>query len=115
MKIRTGDTVAIIAGRDRFVIDKKGNKTRRTGRVLKVLRDQNKVVVEGVNLVTKHQSTQYGEEGGRYQIEAPIHVSNVALINPQTNTPTRVGTKIDEKGNKVRVSTKKTGSVVLDK
>ena len=115
MKIKTGDTVAIIAGRDRFVIDKKGKKTRRTGRVLRVLRDQNKVVVEGVNLVTKHESTQTGGEGGRYQVEAPIHVSNVALINPQTNTPTRVGIKVDEKGNKVRVSTKKTGSVVLDK
>lgn len=116
MKIKTGDTVAVIAGRDQFVVDKKGNKTRKTGRVIKVLKKENKVIVEGVNIVTKHEApSQMNEKGGKIQVEAPIHVSNVALINPKTNTPTRISIQVDKDGKKIRTSTKKTGYVSLEK
>ncbi len=91
MYIKTGDTVAVIAGSDQFVTDKKGNKTRKTGVVLKVLKEKERVIVEGVNIVKKHQRpSQTNEKGGIFEQEASIHISNVALIDPQTNKPTRV-------------------------
>lgn len=106
MYIKTGDTVAVIAGRDQFVTDKKGNKVRKTGRVLKVLKDQDKVIVEGVNIAKKHQRpTQANDKGGIIEIETPIHVSNVALIDPKTGEPTRVGFRV-ENGKKVRYAVK---------
>jgi len=111
MAIKTGDTVVIIAGGDQFSTDKKGIKVRNTGRVIKVLKDD-RVIVEGVNKVKKHQRpTQESEKGGIIEQEAPIHVSNVALIDPKTNQPTRVGYRI-ENGKKVRYA-KKSG-VTLD-
>lgn len=110
MYIKTGDTVAVIAGSDQFVTDKKGNKKRKTGVVLKVLKDKNRVIVEGVNVVKKHQRpSQANEKGGIFEQEAPIHVSNVALIDPETNQPTRVRFEtVVEKDvtKKVRVATK---------
>ena len=113
MRIKTGDMVAVIAGKDQFTTDKKGNKVRMTGRVLKVYPSTNRVIVEGVNFVKKHEApSQTNEKGGILEIEAPIHVSNVALIDPKTNTPTRVGIKVVD-GKKVRYS-KKSGEV-LDK
>ncbi|NLL69444.1 MAG: 50S ribosomal protein L24 [Acholeplasmataceae bacterium] len=113
MRIKTGDTVAIIAGRDQFTTDKKGNKVRTTGRVLRVYPKTNRVLVEGVNIVIKHQApSQANEKGGIIEKEAPIHVSNVALIDPKTKTPTRVGIK-EVDGKKVRYA-KKSGEV-LDK
>ena len=105
MLIRTGDTVAVIAGRDQFVTDKKGNKSRRTGTVLRVYTKTNRVLVEGVNIVKKHQRpTQTNEKGGIVEVEASIHASNVALIDPTTNKPTRVKivTEVDAKGNKTK-------------
>ena len=118
MYIKTGDTVAVIAGRDQFVTDKKGNKTRKTGKVIKVLRDSDRVIVEGVNVVSKHQRpTQGNDKGGIVKKEAPIHVSNVALIDPKTKEPTRIGFKVEEDKNgkktKVRVALK--SGTVLDK
>jgi large subunit ribosomal protein L24 len=113
MKIKTGDTVVVIAGRDQFTVDKKGVKTRKTGRVLKVLRDENKVIVEGVNMVKKHERPKtQNDKGGIVEVPAPIHVSNVAILDPKTNKPTRVGYRI-ENGVKVRYA-KKSGSL-LDK
>lgn len=110
MLIKQGDTVAVIAGKDQFVTDKKGVKKRKTGVVLKVLPKENKVIVEGVNIVKKHQRpTQGNEKGGIFEQPAPIHVSNVALIDPETNQPTRVRVEmVEEKGKtkKVRVATK---------
>ncbi|HHT55179.1 MAG TPA: 50S ribosomal protein L24 [Acholeplasma sp.] len=111
MQIKTGDTVAIIAGRDQFVTDKKGNKSRKTGTVLQVFPKTNKVLVQGVNIVKKHQRpSQANEDGGIIEIEAPIDASNVALIDPSTNLPTRVRikTEVDSKGKtkKVRVAVK---------
>ena len=84
MYIKTGDTVAIIAGADQFVTDKKGVKSRRTGRVLKVLRDKDSVIVEGVNIAKKHEKpSQANDKGGIIEVPQPIHVSNVALIDPK--------------------------------
>ena len=107
MNIKTGDTVVVIAGKDRFTVDKKGNKVPTTGKVLKVFPKTNKVVVEGVNKVKKHQKpTQANQEGGIIEVEAPIDASNVMLLDPKVNKPTRVGIKYDEKNNKIRVSKK---------
>jgi large subunit ribosomal protein L24 len=97
-KIRTGDTVEVIAGKDIGV----------RGRVLRVDPKKNRVVVERVNIVRKHQRPQ---QAGRSQIqpgiiefEAPINLSNVMLVCPHTDLPTRVGFRVLEDGSKVRVS-----------
>lgn len=106
MYIKTGDLVAVIAGKDQFTTDKKGNKVRKTGRVLKVYPKTDRVLVEGVNVVVKHQApSQQNEKGGIIEKEAPIHVSNVALIDPKTNTPTRVGIRVVD-GKKIRYAKK---------
>lgn len=82
MKIKKNDTVLVIAG----------NYKGKTGKVLKVFRDTKKVIVEGVNIVKRHSKpTQKVPQGGIIQKEAPIHVSNVMLVDPKTNEPTRVG------------------------
>jgi large subunit ribosomal protein L24 len=107
MNIKTGDTVVVIAGKDKYTKDKKGNLVPTTGKVLKVYPKTNKVLVEGVNKVKKHQKpTQQNQQGGIIEKEAPIDASNVMLLDPKTNKPTRVGIKVDEKGNKIRVSKK---------
>ena len=99
-KIKKGDTVVVIAGRD------KGTK----GEVLKVLVDENRVVVRGVNVVKKHQKPNQFDPGGLKTFEAPIHVSNVALADPKSGEATRVGFKVED-GKKVRVA-KKSGEVI---
>lgn len=107
MQIKSGDTVVVIAGKNKFTKDKKGNIVKTTGKVLKVFPETNKVIVEGVNMVKKHQKpTQTNQEGGIVEVEAPIAVSNVMLLDPKKGEPTRVGIKIDENGNKIRVSKK---------
>ncbi len=107
MQIKTGDTVVVIAGKDKFTKDKKGNLVPTTGKVIKVYPSTNKVVVEGVNKVKKHQKpTQANQQGGIVEVEAPIDASNVMLLDPKTGKPTRVGIKLDEKGNKIRVAKK---------
>lgn len=111
--IKKGDTVQVIAG----ARESRGGDRGKTGRVLEVLKEQDRVIVEGVNLVTKHVKvgqTQRGTKtGGIETHEAPIHVSNVALIDPETKKPTRVRssiTKVEKDGvqvtTKVRVSTR---------
>lgn len=113
MYIKAGDTVAVIAGRDQFVTDKKGNKTRKTGRVLRVFTKTDRVLVEGVNIVKKHERpTQANDKGGIIEKEAPIHVSNVAIVDPKTGKPTRIGHK-EVDGKKIRYA-KKSGES-LDK
>ena len=113
MNIKTGDTVVVIAGGDQFAIDKKGVKTRKTGRVLKIDRASQRVIVEGVNLVKKHQRpTSANDKGGIVEIPAPIHVSNVAILDPKTGLPTRVGYRVED-GVKVRYA-KRSGQT-LDK
>ena len=97
MRLKTGDKVIVITGAS------KGQE----GTIKKVLRNENKVIVEGINIVKKHQKGNGQESGGILEIEAPINASNVMLIDPKTKKPTRVGIMIDEKTNKkVRISKK---------
>lgn len=107
MQIKTGDTVVVVTGKDKFTKDKKGQIVRTTGKVTKVFPKTNKVIVEGVNMVKKHQKpTQANQNGGIIEMEAPIDASNVMLLDPKVNKPTRVGIKIAEDGKKIRVSKK---------
>ena len=101
-KIKKGDYVVVIAGKD------KGQK----GEVLKVFPKESRVVVKGVKMVKRHvRPSQADPECGIKQFEAPIHVSNVAHMDPKDNKPTRVGFKTLKDGQKVRV-TKKSGEVI---
>ena len=110
MQIKKGDTVVVIAGKNKFTVDKKGNKTQTTGKVLEAFPAKNKVIVEGVNIQTKHQKqTQKAAAEIKHQ-EGPINVSNVMYYDTKTKTPTRIGYKV-ENGKKVRVA-KKTGAVI---
>ncbi|MCH4823978.1 50S ribosomal protein L24 [Gramella lutea] len=100
LKIKSGDTVRVIAG------DHKGQE----GKVQKVLREKNKAIVEGINMISKHEKPSASNpQGGIKEKEAPIHVSNLALIDKNGNT-TRVGYK-EEDGKKVRFS-KKSNEVI---
>ncbi len=101
MKIKRDDNVVVISGKH------KG----RTGRVLKVLPDAGRVVVERLNLVKRQVKPQGGRPGGTIEKEAPIHISNVALWNAEEGRAVKVGFRILEDGRKVRVD-KKTGQVV---
>jgi large subunit ribosomal protein L24 len=85
MKIRKNDTVTVIAG----------NSRGKSGKVLKVYTDAHRVIIEGVNIIKRHtRPGQKNPQGGIVQREAPIHVSNVMLLDPKSNQPTRVGTKV---------------------
>jgi large subunit ribosomal protein L24 len=96
LKIKSGDIVKVIAG------DHKGSE----GKVLRVYREKNKAVVEGVNMVSKHtKPSAKNPQGGIVKKEAAIHISNIALIDPKTKSATRVGVKV-EGDKKVRVSKK---------
>ncbi|MCG9970155.1 50S ribosomal protein L24 [Christiangramia crocea] len=100
LKIKSGDTVRVIAG------DHKGQE----GKVQKVLREKNKAIVEGVNMISKHEKPSASNpQGGIKEKEAPIHVSNLALIDKNGET-TRVGYR-EEDGKKVRFS-KKSNEVI---
>lgn len=92
-KIKRDDEVVVLAGKD------KGKQ----GKVLKVLTDKNRVIVEGVNVVKKHQKPNpaLGESGGIVEQEAAIHISNVAILNPETGKADRVGFRLED-GKKVR-------------
>lgn len=112
MKIKQGDFVAIIAGKDQFTVDKKGVKQRKTGKVLKVFPKTNRVIVEGVNIATIHEAPKgQGDAGTIVKKESPIHVSNVALVDKKTNERIKIGYKFTDAGKKVRIA-KKTGKVL---
>ena len=101
-KVKKGDTVKVLAG------ESKGSK----GRIVRVIPKMNRVVVEGVNMIKKHQKPSAASpQGGIVEMEAPIHISNVALVDPSTNEATRVGRKFDDNGNVVRYA-KKSGEVL---
>ena len=101
MKIKSGDEVIVVSGKY------KGT----TGKVSKAFPKVNKVVIEGVNLRTKHQTPTAGNpEGKKVEIYAPIDVSNVMILDPKEKKPTRIGYKVVD-GKKVRV-TKKSGTVI---
>jgi large subunit ribosomal protein L24 len=96
LKIKSGDTVKVIAG------DHKGSE----GKVVRVYKEKNKAVVEGINMVSKHtKPSAKNPQGGIVKKEAPIHISNLSLIDPKSKTATRVGTRI-EGDKKVRFAKK---------
>jgi len=97
MNFKVGDEVVVIAGSD------KGKK----GKIIKTLKNENRVIVEGVRVAKKHQKPTGQETGGIIEVERPIHASNVMLIDPKTKERTRVGHTTDEKtGKKVRIAKK---------
>ncbi|HEX7056215.1 MAG TPA: 50S ribosomal protein L24 [Bacilli bacterium] len=102
LHVKKDDTVIVITGKD------KGKK----GRVIAAYPRENRVLVEGVNMVKKHaRPSQQNPQGGILTQEAPIHASNVMLIDPKSGKPTRVGYKILENGEKVRIA-KRSGEVI---
>ena len=101
LKIKSGDTVIVTAG------DHKGSE----GKVMKVILEQNKAIVEGVNMVSKHEKpSATNPQGGIVKKEAALHISNLSLVDPKTGTATRVGYRMEE-GKKVRF-TKKSNQVL---
>ena len=96
MNFKTGDKVVVIAGKD------KGKE----GTITKTLRSENKVIIEGVNIVKKHIKPRGNESGSIVEVEAPIHASNVMILDPKTNKRTRIGHEIDKNGKKIRVAKK---------
>ncbi|HUF45570.1 MAG TPA: 50S ribosomal protein L24 [Aestuariivirgaceae bacterium] len=100
-KIKKGDPVMVIAGKDR------GKK----GSVLKMLPKENRAIVQGVNVARRHQKQSASEQGGIVAKEMPIHLSNLAHVDPADNKPTRVGFKMLDDGSRVRVA-KRSGEVI---
>jgi large subunit ribosomal protein L24 len=94
LKIKKGDNVVVISGRD------KG----RSGQVLRVLPAENRLVVQGIHMARRHTKQRLGEPGGIVEKELTIHVSNVAHVDPQSGKPTRVGYRIMDDGRKLRVA-----------
>ena len=101
--LRKNDNVLVVTGKDRG----------KRGRVLKVLPDKNRLIVEGVNMIKRHTrpNPQKNIKGGIVEREASIHASNVMLVDPDTNEPTRVGKKTLSDGTRVRIG-RKSGGVV---
>jgi large subunit ribosomal protein L24 len=100
-KIKKGDKVVVIAGKD------KG----KTGEVLRVIPDEARVVVQGVNMVKRHTRPAMGNPGGIVEKEAALHISNVAHIDPKDQKPTRAGFRVLDDGKKVRFA-KRSGEVL---
>jgi large subunit ribosomal protein L24 len=96
LKIRRGDMVTVISGKE------KGKR----GEVQKVIPKDNRVVVRGVNIRTRHARPTQQNQEGLYTFEAPLHVSNVMLVDPDSGEPTRVGSRFTDSGEKIRVSKK---------
>jgi large subunit ribosomal protein L24 len=94
-----------------------GNHKGKEGKILKIFRDEQRVIVEGVNIIKRHtRPSQKNPQGRITEKEAPIHISNVMLIDPKTNEPTRIGMQIivDENGRKKRMRyAKKSGEIIL--
>ena len=99
MNLKTGDKVVVICGKD------KGKE----GKISQTLVKEDKVIVEGVNIVKKHIKPTNGKDGGIIEVEAPIHVSNVMIVKTKTKKRTRIGKELDKNGKKVRI-TKKSNS-----
>ena len=104
MKLRTDDEVIVISGKD------KG----KTGKIIRVDRDKGRVYVEGINIIKRHQKPNPARPNapvGVIEREGPVHVSNVALLDPKDRKPTRVGTRRTEQGTRMRV-TKRSGTEI---
>ena len=100
-KLRKGDQVMVLAGKD------KG----RTGEIMKMMPKEDRALVRGVNMVSRHQRQTASEEAGIIQKEAPIQVSNLAYVDPKDGKATRIGFKMTDDGRKVRVA-KRSGEVI---
>jgi large subunit ribosomal protein L24 len=100
-KIKKGDHVVVISGRDRG----------KRGEVLRVMRQEDRLVVQGINMIKRHTRPSAGHPGGIVDKEASIHVSNVAHVDPASSRPTRVGYKVLADGRKVRFA-KRSGEVI---
>lgn len=96
LKVKKGDTVVVLSGKSKGV----------RGEILRVIRETQRVYVQGANLVKKHTKPTQTTPGGIIQKEASIHVSNVALIDPKSDKPTKVGYKLNKDGTKVRIARK---------
>lgn len=96
MYFKTGDKVVVIAGKS------KGKE----GKIIKVLKNEDKVIVESVNMVKKHIKGNGDNAGSIVEMESPIHVSNVMMLDPKTKKPTRIGHTTNKAGKKVRFSKK---------
>jgi large subunit ribosomal protein L24 len=101
MKLKTGDMVVVTTGKDR----------KKTGKIMRVLVKTDRVVIEGVNKVTRHVKKRQGQAGQKVEFEAPIHSSNVMFFDPKTKQATRVGYRVTKDGKKERVS-KKSNTVI---
>lgn len=102
LHIKKGDNVVVLSGND---------KTK-TGKVLEIITEKSRAIVEGINMVTKHQKPSAGKpEGGIKKMEGTIHISNLMLVEPSNDKPTRTGRKLNEKGKLQRYS-KKTGEFI---
>ena len=101
LKIRKGDKVVVRTGRDKGKV----------GEVLRVFPEDNRALVQGVNVVRKHQKQTAGQEGGIVSKEMPIHISNIALRDPKDGKPTKVGYKVLKDGKKVRFA-RNSGEVI---
>ncbi len=105
MRIKKGDTVEVVSGKD----------AGKRGRVLRIDRERERVVVEGVNMIKRHTrpNPQRRVKGGIVEREAPVHVSNVMVVSPDSGRPTRVGYRVLDNGRKVRVA--KVDGAILDR
>ena len=102
LHLRKGDTVKVLSG----------NSNGKTGKVLEVIAEKQRAIVEGVNMATKHvKPSASSPEGGIQKTEAAIHISNLMVVNPATGKATRIGRKVDENGKLQRYS-KKTGEFI---
>lgn len=101
MNFKTGDKVVVIAGKD------KGKE----GKITKVLRNENKIVIEGVNVVKKHNKGNGQTAGSIVEMEAPINASNAMIVDPKTGKPSRIGRVINKDGKKVRVAKKSNSTI----
>lgn len=96
MKLKAGDQVVVIAGKNR----------NKTGKVLRVLKKTDRIVIEGLNKVTRHMKRRGEQAGQKIEFEAPLHISNVMLIDPKTKKRSRVGTQVNKEGKKERIAKK---------
>lgn len=101
MKIKTGDNIVVIAGKER----------NKTGKVMRILEKSNRVVVEGLNKVVRHVKKTASKKGSKNTFEAPIAASNVMLIDPKTKKATRIGYRLSKDGKKERIA-KKSNTVI---
>ncbi|NQU85705.1 MAG: 50S ribosomal protein L24 [Mariniphaga sp.] len=102
LHIKKGDTVMVISG----------NYKNTKGRVLEIIRDTNRAIVEGVNIMKKHtKPNAENPQGGIVEKEAPIQISNLMIVDPKSGEPTRIGRKLDENGKLIRYS-KKSGEEI---